>query len=289
MGETFSAMRATVIIDGDCRERFIPLHSAGAKPLADHGVLVGGISELRTRYEIARPDPTFHLMLYTVDGNGWLACGGGTVPLATGDLLVVPAGVACHYGLFDQAWDIAWFHLADQGAWRALRADRAQVRPASEVTALRPACDGLLAEALRDDPPGRRLANLYAEVIAHLLEREVAAVADPRSLEVRHRLQELWAEVGARPDEAWTVAALAKRVHCSAVHFNRLCARHYGAKPMQMVFRLRMERVARLLVQTEDPLKRIADRVGYRTPFALSDAFKRWCGLRPDEYRSRAR
>ena len=261
MGETFPVMRATVLIDGDCSERFMPLQSPGAKPLADHGVLVGGMSQLRTRYEIARPDPTFHLMLFTVGGSGWLAAGGGTVPLATGDLLVVPCGVPCRYGLFDEAWDIAWFHLADQGAWRALR----------------------------DDGPGRRLANLYAEVIAHLLEREVAAVADPRSLEVRHRLQDLWVEVGARPDAAWTVAALAARLHCSAVHFNRLCARHYGAKPMQMVFRLRMEQVARLLVQTEDPLKRIADRVGYRTPFALSDAFKRWCGLRPEEYRSRAR
>jgi len=289
MGETFPGMRATVLIDGDCRERFVPLQSAGAKPLADHGVLLGGLSELRTRYEIARSDPTFHLVIYTLCGTGWLERAAGTVPLAAGSLLVVPAGVTSRYGLFDQAWDIAWFHLADQGAWRALRAGQAQVRAASEMLALRPACEGLLAEARLEDPGGRRLANLYAEVIAHLLEREVAAVADPRSLEVRQRLQDLWAEVGARPDEAWTVAALAARVHCSAVHFNRLCARHYGAKPMQMVFRLRMERVARLLVQTDEPLKWIADRVGYRTPFALSDAFKRWCGLRPEEYRSRAR
>lgn len=289
MGETFPGMRLTVLIDGDCRERFVPMQSAGAKPLADHGVLLGGLSELRTRYEIARPEPAFHLMLYTLGGSGWLEHDHGTVPLAAGDLLVVPAGASSRYGLFDQAWDIAWFHLADQGAWRALHGERAQVRPASELTALRPACEGLLAEALREDPRGRRLANLYAEVIAHLLEREVAAVADPRSLEVRQRLQELWAEVGARPDEAWTVAALAARLHCSPVHFNRLCTRHYGANPMQMVFRLRMERVARLLVQTDEPLKRIADRVGYRTPFALSDAFKRWCGLRPDEYRSRTR
>ena len=226
MGETLSAMRATVLIDGDCRERFIPLHSPGAKPLADHGVLMGGVSHLRTRYEITRADPTFHLMLYTVGGSGWLARDHGTIALAPGDLLVVPAGVACRYGLFDQAWDIVWFHLADLGAWRALRGALIQVRPASELDALRPASEGLLAEALRDDPSGRRLANLYAEVIAHLLEREVAGVADPRSLDVRHRLQELWAEVAARPDEAWTVAALAKRLHCSAVHFNRLCARH---------------------------------------------------------------
>ena len=289
MGETFSGMRTTVLIDGDCRERFIPLQSPGAKPLADHGVLVGGVSELRTRYEIARPEPTFHLMIYTLAGSGWLQRHDGTVALATGDLLVVPAGVASRYGLFDQSWDIAWFHLADIGAWRALQGEVPQVRPASEMAALRPACEGLLAEALRDEARGRRLANLYAEVIAHLLEREVAAIADPRSLEVRQRLQELWAEVGEHPDEAWTVATLAARLHCSPVHFNRLCSRHYGANPMQMVFRLRMERVARLLVQTEEPLKWIADRVGYRTPFALSDAFKRWCGLRPEEYRTRTR
>jgi len=289
MGETVSAMRATVLIDGDCRERFLPLHRTGAKPLADHGVQLAGLSELRTRYEIVRPTPTFHLMLFTLSGSGWLAGEGDNIPLGPGSLLLIPAGVSSRYGLFDQGWDICWFHLADQGGWRALRGERPSLRPAGEAQALTPACEGLLVEGLRDEPRGRRLANLYAELIAHHLEREVAALADPRHLEVRHLLQELWAEVGARPEAAWTVAALAQRVHCSGVHLNRLCARHYGAKPMQMVFRLRMEHAARLLVQTEEPLKWIADRVGYRTPFALSDAFKRWCGLRPEEYRRRAR
>ncbi|MBA3684410.1 MAG: AraC family transcriptional regulator [Planctomycetes bacterium] len=279
----------TLIIDADCMERFLPLHAAGAKPLRDHGVMLAGLSQLRTAYEVGRQDPGFHLLLFCLGGTGWIQTSDGRRRLDAGDLLAVPARVAARYGLFDRAWDIVWFHLADSGPWRALRGDQPWLRRAGEASGLRLASEALLTEARSDEARSRRMAALHAELIVHHLEREVAGLDDPRTLDMRRQLMELWDLVSREPGTHWSVAALAARMHCSPPTLHRLCARYDGVRPMAMVHRLRMERAAGLLVQTDDPLKRIAEMVGYNGPFAFSAAFKRWCGMSPQEYRSRTR
>ncbi len=289
MAESLDGIRMTLIIDADCHERFLPLHSAGAKPLRDRGIILAGISRLRTAYEVARPDPGFHLLLFCLGGTGWIAMSDQRRRLDAGDVLAVPVGVAARYGLFDRQWDILWFHLADSGPWRSLRGDQPWLRRAGEVDGLRTACESLIAEARSDEARSRRMAALHSELVILQLEREVAGLEDPRTLDMRRRLMELWDLVAADPGADWSVAALAQRLHCSPPTLHRLCARHDGVRPMAMVHRMRMERAAGLLVQTDDPLKRIAEMVGYNGPFAFSAAFKRWSGMSPQEYRSRTR
>ena len=46
---------------------------------------------------------------------------------------------------------------------------------------------------------------------------------------------------------------------------------------------------ADLLIETNAPITAIADQVGYGSPFALSNAFKRAKGLSPQQYRNQAR
>jgi len=50
---------------------------------------------------------------------------------------------------------------------------------------------------------------------------------------------------------------------------------------MAMVARLRLERARHLLRETDEPVKSIAQRVGYANQFAFSTAFKRVTGLSP--------
>jgi len=54
---------------------------------------------------------------------------------------------------------------------------------------------------------------------------------------------------------------------------------------MAMVARLRVERARHLLRETDEPVKSIAQRVGYANQFAFSTAFKRVTGLSPQSCR----
>lgn len=57
---------------------------------------------------------------------------------------------------------------------------------------------------------------------------------------------------------------------------------------MRYVTSLRLDLAADALRSSDEPLDRIATRVGYATAFGLSAAFKRRTGLSPTEFRRQA-
>jgi len=54
---------------------------------------------------------------------------------------------------------------------------------------------------------------------------------------------------------------------------------------MQHLTYLRMRRAAELLTTTNDKVETIARAVGYENPFAFSNRFLKWVGVRPSEHR----
>ncbi len=278
------------VIGPDCQERFLAIEHQSAVALRDVGVMWSGISDLVKPYEISRAQPTFHLALYTVAGSGWVDVAGCPAEIGAGELLIVPAGTPCAYGIRSARWQVLWFHLAlSTGIGQALRGRAPVIHAAAFTARLQAAMEGFLVEARGSDDGARRAVELNAELIGCYLERELAADVDPRSAAIRRRLQQLWDEVDRNLRHPWSVAALAGHVHESQINLYRLCARHFDVKPMAMVTRLRMERARQFLRETDEPLKRIADWIGYRNEFAFSTAFKRFSGLSPRDFRRQAK
>jgi AraC-like DNA-binding protein len=276
------------LIGPGCRERFLRMDNPSAIALRSLGVQLAGVSDLAKPYLIERESPRIHVALYTISGAGWCDIEGCPARLVAGDLLTIPAGTSTAYGIAERRWRILWFHFhPSSGLGLALRDRPAGVRPAAFLPRLEAAMEGFLAEA-HGDGGGDRAAELGAELIACYLERELADL-DPRSAAARRRLQELWDAVDRDLRHPWSVAALATHLHESPINLYRLCARHFGVKPMAMVTRMRMERARQLLRQTDEPLKRIADWIGYRNEFAFSTAFKRVTGKSPRDFRERGR
>jgi AraC-like DNA-binding protein len=278
------------LIGPGCQERFLALDSPPAQPLRDAGVVLSGVSDLVKPYEICRPETPFHVVLHCLAGSARLEVAGCPPRLAAGELAILPAGMAHAYGVDSGTWRILWFHFAlSAGLGQALRGRAAVVRNAAHLPRLHAAMEGFLAESRGGDDRSRRAAELQGELVACYLERELAADVDPRAAAQRRRLQQLWDDVDRNLRHPWSVAALASQVHESQINLYRLCARHFGVKPMAMVTRLRMERARQLLRETDEPLKRIADWVGYRNEFAFSTAFKRFGGASPRDFRRKAR
>lgn len=87
------------------------------------------------------------------------------------------------------------------------------------------------------------------------------------------------------PSEHWTIARLAGEVGVSrsalAMRFNDLV----GQPPMTFLTGWRMSLAADLLRQPEMTVKAVASSVGYGSPYAFSNAFKREYGVSPTRYR----
>jgi AraC-like DNA-binding protein len=88
------------------------------------------------------------------------------------------------------------------------------------------------------------------------------------------------------PARPWTVQTLAARTGLSRAAFAQRFAGTVGAPPLAYLTWWRMTLAARLLRETDLPLRSVAERSGYATEFAFAKAFKREFGTAPGRYRS---
>ncbi|MEV0822821.1 AraC family transcriptional regulator [Nonomuraea rubra] len=88
------------------------------------------------------------------------------------------------------------------------------------------------------------------------------------------------------PATPWTVQSLAARAGLSRAAFAQRFASKVGAPPLAYLTWWRMTTAARLLRDTDLPLRAVAERTGYATEFAFAKAFKREFGTAPGRYRS---
>ena len=76
-------------------------------------------------------------------------------------------------------------------------------------------------------------------------------------------------------------------VALSAGHFRRIFLSQMGASPTQYVIRLRLEVLKCLLLESQDKLEALAERVGFCDAGHLSRVFKQYTGERPGDFRRR--
>lgn len=90
------------------------------------------------------------------------------------------------------------------------------------------------------------------------------------------------------PAEPWTVASVAAEVGVSRPVLARRFTELVGVPPMQFLTSWRIDLAADLLREPGVTLSAVAAEVGYSTPFALSNAFKRARGISPKAHRELA-
>lgn len=268
--------------------RVIPAGAPHLRPLKEHGIDLAGFASRRAPFAIDRTDFAYHLLLYVFRGRARLESDGRTQTMRAGELWLMPAHRPYRYEVGPPGWATMWFHLDDAGPWRKLGERGVRTLVPGWVERTRWALETILLEPqVARFPDTPRMLRACAEVVGVWVERRLGASADPREAEVRERLAALWERVHDDPARAWTVAELARALNVSPVQLHRFTAAHHGTTPMSMVKRLRMKHVEDLLLNSTAPLKTIAERVGYETPFSLSKAFKQHAGCSPGAYRKR--
>lgn len=90
------------------------------------------------------------------------------------------------------------------------------------------------------------------------------------------------------PEEPWTVASLAAAVGVSRAALARRFHEAVGEPPMRYLARWRLALAADLLCEPQATVTSVAHQVGYGSPFALSNAFKREHGISPSDHRANA-
>ncbi len=85
--------------------------------------------------------------------------------------------------------------------------------------------------------------------------------------------------------EPWTLQALAEEIHLSRSQLVRAFDATVGVSPMAYLRRMRVERMARLLVSTDLSVAEAARSVGWRNQFHASQCFHAHYEVSPTEFR----
>jgi AraC-like DNA-binding protein len=91
-----------------------------------------------------------------------------------------------------------------------------------------------------------------------------------------------------QPERHWTVEDLASLAGLSRATFAKKFTTIVGQPPLSYLTWWRMTTAARVLRDSDTPLRSVAERAGYASEFAFAKAFKRQYGLAPGRYRRQA-
>lgn len=82
-----------------------------------------------------------------------------------------------------------------------------------------------------------------------------------------------------------TLRDIADSVNISPYHFSRLFRKAYGYSPYEYLMLVRINRAKHLLKTTQEPVKAIAQQVGYTNASTFSSVFSEKVGLSPKAFR----
>jgi len=110
----------------------------------------------------------------------------------------------------------------------------------------------------------------------------VTALRDPQ-------IGRAMAEVHQRPEDAWSVHAMADIAHLSRSRFSQRFSELVSEAPMQYVTKVRMDRAREQLRAEQITIAEAAQRFGYQSGPAFARAFKRHTGRSPGAVRRERR
>jgi len=217
----------------------------------------------------------------------FLACYGGRgLVLIDGRWRVCRAGLACllpahtlnaFEAIPGSRWQYCWVCYHRPTEQRPIADTISPVMARYDPLPLQSAILGLMYEC--GGPGQPTLIKEWADLIHAYVLRFAQPKDQPDQLRI------LWERVAAHLADPWSLAKLAREAGYSNEHLRRLCRRQLGRSPMHQVTYLRMRRATELLASTQLTIEAIAHEVGYHNPFVFSNAFTKWIGWRPSEYR----
>jgi AraC family transcriptional regulator, arabinose operon regulatory protein len=249
--------------------------------------LAAGYYPRAAGHSMSRRQHADNLLAYCVEGGGTLRTESGTWPVRAGDLMLVPIGTAHTYAADShKPWSLYWVHYAG-----ALASTYTEFLGLDEPVAPIGVHPRLLADfealfALRG-VGGNERAFIHAASVLKAMLTDIAAltVAYGNSRGTRIDLDLIQQMMHRQLDRELSLDDLAQAANLSKFHFVRKFKQLTGHAPIQHFIHLKMQHACQLLDSTQEPIKRIANRVGYNDPHYFSRLFKRVIGVSPQQYR----
>lgn len=241
------------------------------------------------QYQLARRTVPDYNLIYAQRGRVVWTVGDQPIPLAPGDLAVIPPNVPHYAASTSRTGRLCSIHVeaslpGGQDVFALLVP--AMVRHVARGSRL----DGYLRGAATEwDREDEHLALLMMPAWARLLVLELLCYDTELGILHQNPVDEMvttvLAELGERLHAQTTLADLAEHAGFSPQHLNRVFRKVLGVTPLQYLTRMRLERAAAMLTEGDRTVTEVARIFGYDDAYYFSRLFKHHFGRSPAHYR----
>ncbi|BDU78111.1 helix-turn-helix domain-containing protein [Mesoterricola sediminis] len=142
-----------------------------------------------------------------------------------------------------------------------------------------------LVELVRSRPPGA--ARLMAGALGHLLARLETSLRNQPGGPRARLVQEVRRRLADPEGEPQGTGPLAEELGVSETWLRRCFRGQTGLSPRGFRMRSRLDRACELLADTDEPVRAVAERLGFSSQAYFSRVFRQQTGLAPTVWRSR--
>lgn len=229
---------------------------------------------------------------YVAKGVGWINDGVSRWSIAADDCLLLRRGASYRAGHDpDRPLNLiaVHFELLDPGGAR-LDTPAGELPPFSRKMEAGSFFRELLTRAINCHRDGcREWACAWLQVaLMEIIRQDVRTWPAGRLGDQARKIEHICERVRRNPGRRVSVEGLADELHVSPKHFCRLFRQFQGLSPRAFITRSRIEVAQMLLLTSSHSVARIAEMLGYDTPFHFSSQFKAKVGLSPSEFRGKA-
>lgn len=264
----------------------LPMNHPSLRPLVKEGCIDMGIDYRASDSIWSDTRGKTHLIFFVTSGH--LKSVRENLDIGPGEVLVVPAGREKRLSANNTSLNGAWIHLARGGQWDIWETDQPFSRNSKINLLVFSLIETLATEILGNTSLTGEVLSQKSDLLLNLLREDFLGASNalsPHDRELDSGLKDLWGQVASSLHHPWTVRECAQILHLSESHFHREVMRLRGQTPMEIITEMRMERASALLKTSSAKLSTVAADLGYSTPYAFSNAFKKYTGLRPGSYR----
>ena len=270
--------RTLIVRANDSDQRDWVAESPLVGQLAARNIANVGITWAKPSFEMLRENPGGPFFMACFNGRGEVVCDGFPITVAEGSACLFPRHVTNHLQMGESSqWTYVFVRYREPWEGMVLSDSDAPMVADYDALPLVEAIRGLYAE--ENGGASVPACQLWVELVhAYVLQ-----FARPR--EVDSRVVRAWDAVVLRLGRNWTLKQIAAEASMSTEHFRRLCLETIGCSPMKHLGRLRMRRASELLTNTDHTIDAISSELGYEFASTFSNAFQKWSGQRPSEFR----
>ena len=226
------------------------------------------------------------LLIFTLEGRGFLNIDGKKYNLLPGTLAIIPADMPAYYATEKNChWTFQWIHYCGRHA-EAVTTDT--VRFGGYVLELKEQENVEIMRYMKQMTDSRLtgLEKLISEseVVDGILHIAVKRAIVPNYGESKKTLSEEIA-FGIESASEFSISELSKNYHYSPEHIIRVFRKATGMTPYRYWQICRLKKSCIALESEDIPISEIALSCGFKTSSAFGEQFKKYYGMTPGEYR----